>query len=171
MMIPAVVRTDQLAPLKATRAVLHEMAAEFAVEHFERHGYGPFVWLLGCGPRVVWIETNWTCEPEKEYAVHYVRKVAKAMHADCYAFISEAWVAVYKTAELDKADRPKPSQRPKAERDDIMIVISVDKAGDQANTRWLVTQRRHGPNFLGPRVDITDGPMTSGRMFGILEDA
>ena len=169
MMIPAVVRTDQLAPLKATRAVLHEMAAEFAVEHFERNGYGPFVWLLGCGPRVVWVETNWNNEEEKRHAVSYVRKVARVMHADCYAFVCEAWIAVYKTAQL-KGDYPSPRERPKPERDDVMMVISIDKGGGQGNTRWLVTQRRHGPNFLGPRVDVTDEPFASGRMTNILED-
>lgn len=165
MSAPALFRSDSLAPVRATREMLHELAAKFAEEQFALKGHAPFMWLLGCGPRIVWIETDWEDDDEKEASVRFIRKMAQLLGADCYAFITEAWVAVYKT--VPTPDQPRPGDLPKQLRDDILMVLSVDR-NETKSSRWLVTERRHGPNFLGPRVEIEDMP-TSGQMLSILK--
>ena len=164
-MQPALFRSDSLAPVRATRAMLHEMAATFAEEQFALKGHAPFMWLLGIGPRVVWIETDWDDDGEKEASVAFIRKTAQVLGADCYAFITEAWVAVYK--DVPRRDQPRPGDLPKDQRDDILMVLSMDRS-EHKSSRWLVTERRHGPNFLGPRVEIEDMP-ASGQMLSILK--
>lgn len=165
MSAPALFRSESLAPVRATREMLHEMAAQFAEEQFAKQGCAPFMWLLGCGSRIVWVETDWEDDDEKENSVRFIRTLAKQLEADCYAFMSEAWVAVYKTKEVGRM--PRPEHRPKSERDDILMVLSMDRS-EHKTSRWLVTQRRHGLNFLGPRVDQEDMP-ASGQMLSILE--
>jgi len=166
MSAPQLFTTDNLSPVRATRALLHEMAASFAENEFSLKGKAPFMWLIGSGPRIVWIETPWENENEKMAAVYFLRKTAYALKADCYAFISEAWLAVYK--EMPGPNYTPPGDLPKSERDDILYVLSVDR-NEQAHSRWLVTQPRRGMNFLGPRVDAEDFTNTSGTMTSILK--
>lgn len=163
MSAPQLFRSDSLAPVRATRSTVHEIAVAFALEEFERKGAGPCMWLLGIGPRIVWIETPWDDDDEKVASMHFIRKTAQVLGADCYAFISEAWVATYDHPPTD--DDQMPSELPKEKRDDILMIISSDHE-EQVCTRFLVTVRRHGPNFLGPRVDETDN--FEGRMFDVL---
>ena len=163
---PAIHRFDHMAPVRATREMLHEMAATFAEEQFALKGHAPFMWLLGCGTHITWIETDWEDDDEKERSVAMIRKLAYRTRADCYAFISEAWVSVYKGPVLPR-DHPRPSEMPKHLRDDIMFVLSVDR-DEHKTSRWLVTERRNGPNFLGPRVEMEDMP-ASGQMLSILK--
>ena len=165
MSAPALFRSDSLAPVRATRAMLHEIAAQFAEEQFALQGHAPFMWLLGCGSRIVWVETDWEDDNEKEASVQFIRKLAQQLGADCYAFMSEAWVAVYKTAT--RRNEPRPGDLPKHLRDDILFVLSMDRS-EHKTSRWLVTERRHGLNFLGPRVELEDMPAT-GQMLSILK--
>lgn len=167
MSAPELIRTDNLAPLRVTRATLHEMAVTFATAEFERKGEAPFMWLLGLGSKVIWIETPWEDDNEKEASVRLIRRYAQGLGASCYVFVSEAWVSVYDHLPTD--DDPMPADRPKAERDDILMIYSADHA-EQATTRYLVTTRRHGPNFLGPRVDLDDEGAMCGQMTSVLRE-
>ena len=167
MSAPALFRSDSLAPVRATRPMLHEMAAKFAEEQFAEQGSAPFMWLLGCGSRIVWVETDWEDDNEKDASLQFIRKLARQLRADCYAMMAEAWVSVTPRAEFERGTRVPPSERPKAERDDILMVLSVDH-NENKTSRWLVTERRHGLNFLGPRVDQEDMPAT-GQMLSILK--
>jgi len=167
MSAPELIRTESLAPLRVTRATLHEMAVTFATNQFERKGEAPCMWLLGLGSKVVWIETPWEDENEKDASVRFIRRFARGLGASCYAFISEAWVSVYD--HLPGEGDLMPADRPDAERDDILMIHSADRA-EQATTRFLVTIRRHGPNFLGPRVDLDDEGAMCGRMTSVLRE-
>lgn len=167
MSAPALFRSDSLAPVVATRPMLHEMAAKFAEEQFAEQGHAPFMWLIGCGSRVVWVETDWEDDNEKDASLQFIRKLARHLGADCYAMMSEAWVSVVPRAEVESDKLVMPRNRPKEQREDILFVASSNTTGETGHSRWLVTQSRRGPNFLGPRADINNEAFT-GRFFNIL---
>ena len=156
MPAPRVFKFDHLAPLVVTRTLLHETAIRFAEEEFARKGEAPFMWLLGCGSRIVWVETPWENDNEKYASVRAIRRMIDGLQCDCYAHMSEAWVATGALLPKDE-DYVQPSQRPKDERDDVLFVASRDRKGESMFTRYLVTIRRHGLNFLGPRIDEDHG--------------
>ena len=164
---PTLYKSESYGPVRVTRQILHETAAKFAEEQFALKGHAPFMWLLGCQTGIVWIETDWEDEREKEASLHFMRETAHTLGADCYACIAEAWVSVVPRAEVEGGRLVQPRNRPKDQREDILFIASGNRTGETGHSRWLVTQRRRGPNFLGPRVDIEDEAFT-GRFFNIL---
>jgi len=155
-----------------TRADLHEMMVAYGMLEFERRYAAPCMWILKNGPHVYWIETRWENEGEKVASTEILRNLMQKMGADAYSFMTEAWVAV-ETATPDgklPADVVMPSRRPKNERDDVLMIHTFDADGGFDATRFLVTIRDNGRNYLGPRDDITDRDMVpSGRMWNLLK--
>jgi hypothetical protein len=155
-----------------TRADLHEMMVAYGMLEFERRGAAPFMWIIKNGPHVYWIETPWENDAEKHVSTTLMRRLMQKMEAEAYSFMSEAWAAVEtrKTdSEPDPSDFTPPSQRPKNERDDILMIYSFDKDGGFNATRFLVTIRDNGRNFLGPRDDNSfTGAIPSGNMWNLL---
>ncbi|MGO8241283.1 hypothetical protein ELH77_19150 [Rhizobium ruizarguesonis] len=154
-----------------TRADLHEMMVAYGMLEFERRGAAPFMWIIKSGPHLKWIETPWENDFEKNLQTSFIRTLMQKMEAEAYSFMTEAWVAV-ETATPDgkvPADAIAPSQRPKNERDDVLVIYTFDKHGGFDVTRFLVTLRDNGRNYLGPRDDESmTGAMPSGRMWNLL---
>lgn len=150
---------------------LHEMAISFAEEEFGRKGQIPFLWLLDLDDEILWIETPWENDAEKDAMVRLMRILLRESKARAYSNMIEAWMAKATTLPKDDPNFVMPSDRPKSERDDVLMVNSHSRNGDQFQTRYLVTIRKHGPNFLGPRIDedFKNGIM-EGRMFNLLRD-
>ena len=146
---------------------LHEMAVNFAVEEFGRKGEVPFLWLIDIGDESLWMETPWENDREKDAYVKLMKVLMRESRARAYAQIVEAWVST--TVGTDDDFIP-PSQRPKNERDDIMMVMSSNRSGAHLQTRCLVTIRKRGLNFLGPRMDDPMGDTMTGRMSNLLAD-
>lgn len=152
-------------------AELHEMAITFAEELFSRKGQVPFLWIIDLGHEILWMETPWEDDTEKEGSIKIITMIMREAKARAYVNMVEAWAATetYNPHDPKKEFVP-PSERPKDQRDDIMMVASFEKKSDvQLITRYLVTVRKHGLNFLGPRDDINEkqGRFT-GRMFNLL---
>lgn len=151
---------------------LHETAITFAENQFALKGQVPFLWLIDTGEDILWMETPWENESEKDASIKILRVVLRETNARAYAQMVEAWVATetYDPKNPKKKFVP-PSERAKDARDDVLMVTSYDADGKMLMTRYLVTVRNHGPNFLGPRVDIgSDEGLFEGRMFGLLKD-
>lgn len=154
-----------------TRSDLHEMAVAFAMKEFERKGEAPCMWIIAAGPNLMWIETPWRDDREKELFVRTLRGAMRELGARAYSFITEAWMAVYDIND-PKPGEPgflMPSESPKAKRDDVLMISTYDAAGEYDATRFLVTIRERGLNILGPRDDesFKDHKM-EGRLFNLL---
>jgi len=149
-----------------TRADLHEIMVAYGVLEFERRGAAPIMWILKSGPHVYWIETPWGDEIEKEASIRIIHNLVQKMGADCYSFMSEAWISVYQGTLEDLEKATPPSEMPASARDDVLMIGTLDKAGGSQTTQFLVTIRDNGRNYLGPRVD-DDTKAASGRMWNL----
>ena len=101
MSAPVLFKSESYGPVRVTRQILHETAAKFAEEEFDRHGAAPFMWLLGCQNGIVWIATDWEDEREKAASLAFMRETAHTLGADCYACLAEAWVSIVPRAEVE----------------------------------------------------------------------
>jgi hypothetical protein len=154
-----------------TRADLHEMNVAYGMLEFDRRGAAPFMWIIKTGPNVRWIETPWENDYEKQASTNIMRDLMQETNAEAYSFMTEAWVAV-ETGSRDEVMKKAipPSRRPKNERDDVLMIHTFDTDGAFNATRFLVTIRDNGRNYLGPRDDITDMEMVpSGRLWNLLK--
>jgi hypothetical protein len=157
-MMPRSYKIDNFGPLKVGMKQLHEMACAFAEEEFGRRGKIPFLWLIAADTRVFWLETNWENDREKEMHLFIVKQFMQQVKARAYTSMVEAWVSTYGKGEIGPdGEIPDglvlPSNQPKTNRDDVLWVSTEDDAGNSLFTRYLVTLRPHGNNYLGPRVD------------------
>ncbi len=171
-MKPRIFRFDHLAPVTPTCEQLHEMAVAFAIEEFARKGAAPFMWLIAAGTHIVWLETSWDDDREKRASVLFVRQTLRAIGAHTYTQISEAWTANLSEEEFKehRAANRSVSDLPPDKRDDVLFVQSSSRDGRHLFTRFLVTVRSRGLNFLGPRIDeVWDRPPV-GQMFNLFED-
>jgi hypothetical protein len=154
------------------RADLHEMMVAYGMLEFDRRGAAPFMWIIKNGPHVYWIETPWENDAEKHASTSLMRLLMQKMEAEAYSFMTEAWVAVEtREAVTDEfpTDFTPPSERPKNERDDVLMIYTCDKDGGFNATRFLVTVRDNGRNYLGPRDDDSlTGATPSGNMWNLL---
>lgn len=152
--MPKVVKFDHK-PL--TTQEMHDLACAYGEEQFSRYGECKPTWLINLGQRTIWVETLWRTDAEKYDITDRLSYMMQALGAQAYTLAVEAWVAV--DVKQDDGKPPKkfvmPSERPENERDDILMVITQPKFGPQLMTRYLVTIRKTGLNFLGPRADET----------------
>lgn len=154
---------------------LHDLALVYVEEEFARRGTTPFLWLIDLGHEIIWIETPWDDDAEKIASTKIIQLLLREFRARAYTQLFEAWASTEtgkqgKTIDDAIREAVPPSERPKNERDDVLLAITMNKAGEQIVSRYLVTQRRHGLNFLGPRVNMIEeyGHMT-GRMFDLFK--
>lgn len=153
-----------------SRQDLHEMAVAYAMREFEVKGEAPCMWILAVGPNLMWIETPWRNDREKDLYVMTIRGAMKELGARAYAFITEAWMASYSTKPDENSPGFRmPSELPENERDDVLMISTYDAAGEYNATRFKVTIRERGLNYLGPRDDqsLMEYKM-AGRMFNLL---
>jgi len=170
---PRIFKTENLAPMRATREMLHDMAVTYAEEEFDRRGQVPFLWLIAIGTRVLWLETPWENDWEKNASVRVLRRMMAELEVQAYAQMCEAWIAVVNADKDGKLpiDHRMPSEMSAKERDDVLMVSSYDRDGGCMMTRYLVSLRPGGRNLLGPRVDIdTEHERMTGRMFNLLAE-
>ncbi len=137
-----------------TTSEMHDAACAYVEEQFARYGQCFPTWLLNVAGRVIWIETIWRTDEEKYAYVDRMAFMLQGLSGHAYTTISEAWVAVSKPDKDGKfTDKRMPSERPKNERDDIAMIVTQPRMGKSLHSRYLVTIRDHGLNFLGPRID------------------
>lgn len=169
-MMPTLYRTE----LKTVQFdQLHDIACAHGEEQFARYGECPPMWILNLGNKLVWIESKYSDDREKYGTTRLIAKMLQMLECKSYSMIVEAWVAV-ETAGPDgkMPDNPVlPSDRPKNERDDVLLVTSESRGGENRYTRYLVTERKPRLNFLGPRVDERDLILRSGNMMGLFKKA
>lgn len=171
-MIPEIINTDVK---KATPAELHEIACNYCEERFARYGELPPTWIISTGKQLAWIETKWESDDEKYVTTKFIAEMLRKLDIQAYTLMVEVWIAVEHAKNGHKIDPSKivqPSQRPKNERDDALLIITQPKGSKELHTRYLVTQRPPGLglNYLGPRVD-EDIPMASGIMVNLFGKA
>ncbi|MER8619184.1 hypothetical protein NKG99_20495 [Mesorhizobium sp. M1409] len=159
-----------------SRQDLHEKAAAHAEEVFARKGEAPILWLIAHGLTVWWIETPWQSQYEKDLFTRMMRSVMADYRAHAYAFVSEVVFASIRDEEPEKvaellalAERDGVASLPARYRDDALVVSSFDRDGDCQLTRYLVTVRKRGPNFLGPRIDEETSGHPEGRLWNLLK--
>jgi hypothetical protein len=133
---------------------LHELAVDHATKTFYTgvEQVEP-IWVVYENPHLVWLETAWENQRQKEGVVDIMRDALRRKNMHAYSFISEAYVSVSKA---DEPIRP-PSLRPRDQRDEVLMVWSFGRAGGVLTSRFLVTPRRTGPRILGPRDDTMLG--------------
>jgi hypothetical protein len=167
-------RTANLAPLIPDRAVLHEMACRHCEERYSLKGWIEPTWLIATGSNVAWIETPFTDDGRsKDLAAYIMRGVLERYHVQAYSFISETWMATFKSeAERQKwkdAGYTSVESLPPHMRDDMAVIASYDRDGGNSMSKYLVTLRApgRGLNFLGPRQDDTESKGAAGRLFDL----
>lgn len=173
-MLPRLIKTENLAPVRPERKILHEMACQFGELQFRQKGGMASVWVMATGPSIAWIETDWQSSREKDVATFAMREMLEATGSQAYSFITEAWVASFEglsDAErkhwMDFSNQRGLSALPPHLRDDILMVLSFDRAGGCSMSQYIVQMRKgKGPNYLGPRIDAnaSDGLQWAGRM-------
>jgi hypothetical protein len=175
-MRPVILKTENLAPVSVQRAGLHEMACAFVEERFKLKGRCAPVFATAAETHVAWVECDWANDGEKLASVEMMRITVQATNAHAYSFMTEAWVAAFDTLKPDEAERwitfcgeHGVSALPGHLRDDVALVLTFDRQGGCSMSRYLVTQRRRGPNFLGPRVDDDGDTGMTGRMASLFE--
>jgi hypothetical protein len=120
---------------------------------FKRYGMCIPTWLMWENNAVTFIETPWEGPSEKEATVMMMRDaINNRHHVDAYTLLVEAWVSMQKAN--DPSEIIPPRLRPKSERDDVLMAWTFSKTERPKASRWLVTIRKNGPNFLGPRDDL-----------------
>lgn len=176
-MRPQHLKTENYGPLKLQRAELHEIACRYGEEQFKQNGCCRMTWIFAVDTQVVWIEVRWEDFQEKLATEYVMRRVLQEFGAHAYAFISEVYIAATdrmpendRAAMLAHANKHGIGSLPENVRDDALLINSWDDAGDGALTKYLVTVRRHGPNFLGPRVDEAEYHMSEGRFVNLLQN-
>lgn len=159
-------------PQRVSRTDLHEHAIDLATKMYSKTGRTAPLWLAashieGRGPgldgyHMLVIETEWESPEEKYRATEFLRSFMndKDLGVYAYAFICEAWVAAERKGdkydEMRKLGLPvAPADRAAEDRDDILMIVSFERDGGSALTRFL-THDRGGPgkNFLGPRTEM-----------------
>jgi hypothetical protein len=150
-MVPRVLKTVHVGPYFDV-GKLHEKAIAHGEKMFRLKAMCLPTWLMWEQNAVTYIETPWEDSREKEATVLMMRDaIARRHEVDAYSLLVEAWVA---KQDKDDPDIRAPSSRPKNERDDVLIAWTFPRHGKPLAARWLVTVRKHGPNFLGPRDDM-----------------
>jgi hypothetical protein len=175
-MRPYLYKTETL-PAVIDLAGLHEIACRFGEECFHNKGEAPFMWIMVCGDKLCWMETPWEDDAEKNASVLIIRKMMDVLNITAYTFITEAWVSTTDgmskdeiKAHVDFVSEHGVSALPISSRDDVLMITSFDKDGGYLMSRYLVTLRQHGLNFLGPRVDISEySDRVTGRMWNLLK--
>jgi hypothetical protein len=171
---PEIIGHDKLAPVTPTRAVLHEMACQFA-ERLHRSGADlVFVWGLAQGQEILWIETAWTSEREKVNTILAMRDLMSMTKTHAYATITSAWMATM-DENTDPLDRTLMDEHraaggmicdlPARLRQDVLMIATCDRAGDGALTRYIVDAK----NQLGPRQDVSNYEALEGRLVNMLK--
>jgi hypothetical protein len=160
---------------RMTRVELHEHAVNMATAAYAHFGRMLPIWMIATysddrgdpelnGHFLLVIETAWENPDQKYRATEFMRGAVNDpdFGAYAYAFICEAWVASEKEGSKYDALRKQgrgvpPGERPEDERDDILMILSFERDGDSAMTRFL-THDRGGPgrNFLGPRTEMPE---------------
>lgn len=172
-MLPRLVKTDNLAPIRADRKILHEMACQYGEEQFKLKGGMAALWIVASGPNIAWIETDWKDNREKDIANYAMRQMLDGTAAQAYSFITEAWMmgTNAKMSEperkhwLDFSQKHGVRSLPEHMRDDVLMILSFDRKGGCSNTRYVVQMRKgKGPNYLGPRIDEDGLTSWGGRM-------
>jgi len=177
-MIPRLIKTANLAPVKPGRTTLHEMACAFAEEQFKLKGGMPAHWLLATGPHVAFIETDWQSNDDKDRASYAMRETLLAMGGQAYSFTTEAWTAAF-LPEMGEAEQKHwmdfaaehgVKNLPPHLRDDVLMVFSHDRDGGVSVSRYVVQMRKgKGPNYLGPRIDDEFDGSWTGRMGSLFD--
>lgn len=154
-------KEESLAPVRIDRAALHELAVRFAEQEFSRKGEISPTWIIACGKTLVWLVMPWESREEKLLMVPIIEAEMHRRGAHAYSMVTETWTSG--PAESGSESLP-PRMMPPDKRDNTMFVSTFDRKGGISDSHWLVTIRRNGPNFLGPRIDddAEDGPNGGG---------
>ncbi len=151
---PNVIRHDRLGPLTIPLHGLHSMALSYGEDQFKRKGCCPPTFLLAVGTDVVWVEERWESSDERGFHFYMMRQVLEVLSARAYSFISEVYVAKASSEEeMQEKARMELWRLPKEERDEMLWVDTWSREGQHYASNYLITPRKHGLAFLGPRID------------------
>jgi hypothetical protein len=168
MKAPALRKMDRLGPLTIPLHGLHAMALSFGEDQFKRFGKCPPMFVLAFGTNIAWLEPEWSTVREKAHVFRFMRDFIADMDVRAYTFMSEVWAAARPIGEK-RSDWPDSLEDlPASERDEKLMVDTWDREGNNFVSWYLITPRKRGLAFLGPRVDGTDeGSTRTGRGFNL----
>lgn len=170
-------RFDNIQPVSRIpdRLFLHELVVGTMEKLFKEQGQIEPTWVFSYGSKLIWVKTPWDNNSEKDAAIQILLMLIKDLNSSCYSFVSEAWMANLSN-EKDRADYLSLAEKegvqalPEHLRDDVLMIHSYDRNRGFSNTRFKVTIRRKGLNFLGPRIDEDlTGSSFSGRMASLFD--
>lgn len=150
-------------------AGLHDLVCAAAEAMFPRPATLPMWFFFACAKGLFVVEPDTNCRAEEDMAVAMLRTTLKMLGATAYAVMAEARIRT-----LDNP--PMKDGKPDLDAidvdslpfDDVLVVMTEDRAGTHVSTRWLVSGRP-GRYFLGPRIDEGVGDPFGGRLQGWLK--
>lgn len=175
-MVPKIIRRDVMS--NVNYSTLHDIACHHVEQRFQSMGEIPPTWIISMKPDVFWIETQFKGEKEKVFTFITIRNLMKEFGADCYAFISEAWMCAVHLLPKEERDywisfmqERGLQDMPEKYRDDIVQVFSFDRNENYLASHYLVTIRKNALNFIGPRInEQLQGLNFKGRMWNLLKE-
>lgn len=159
---PRQLKIDRLGPLTIPAHGLQSMAVRYGEDQFARYGRCQPTFLIAIKTDVLWLEALWEDHYERMLTYRLMTGFLKASGAHAYSYISEAYVAAYKPEDLGGDGEPDvlPANLPPDQREEVLFITSFDHKGQSFFSRYLITPRKRGLSFLGPRVDEEIGDMT-----------
>jgi hypothetical protein len=156
MQIPALKKVDKLGPLLIPLHGLHAMALSYGENQFKQTGECKPMFVLAVGTDVLWLEEGWRSSDERGFKLRRMREIISAVDARAYTFISEVYVTTARSGdEMDRKSARSLAYLSKEERDEMLWVDSWHRDGTHFVSQYLITPRRSGLNFLGPRQDVS----------------
>lgn len=146
-MIPRLAKSEPAAGL--TIEDLHERMVAFGENCFSLKGAAPFIWAIWDGNYLLWVETPWEDEDEKYLSVAFIKRLMGVADAKMYSFMHEAWAKTVSAGEM----RGNRQVKDMPGREDVLMIHTHSIDGGFLGTRFKVTIRESGPNFLGVRDD------------------
>ena len=124
-------------------------------------------WLVvEAGGEVAIYLTPWRNDVEKLLTVEAMRLTMRACNAQAYSFLIEAWTARIQGEEAKAPyTGPPPSQR--ADRQECVMMMAVNRAGEQRHVHLEIVRDKKGECA---ELKRTDGPEGSALFDNLLED-
>lgn len=163
-------KLQDLSPIVPDRKFVHELVINTVEGIFKEQGRIEPVWVISVGSELLWLKTPWESLNEKIITLKIINGFLEELKSPLYSFVSEAYAANLSNVDEEEGkellkivEEGGVAALPEDLRDDILLVHSYDRKGGSNHTRYKVTIRRKGLNFLGPRID-EDDDQYKGRM-------
>ena len=125
-----------------------------------------FLVLLPDGKTYKTIKTPWQSPEEKPFYIIGIRIILEEANIPAYTFVTEAWMAKVDRHEMELMAIP---PRERSNREDVLLIISRHRNGENYATKYLVEYTPEGKVILG-RPTKMPGEINEGLMGNLFEE-